>query len=115
MLERDPARQEGRYLLGAERPAQLARVLRAPDVSGRLVTADAAAGLAALDQLAADVGAARLARRDEGDVTVVDLVVPRAAWERLDAGLRRIGHWAPDAAAAPALPAEVHVSVRLVR
>jgi hypothetical protein len=45
----------------------------------------------------------------------VDLLVPRAAWERLDAGLRRIGRWTPDTAAAPALPPDVHVSVRVLR
>jgi hypothetical protein len=109
----DPTRKEGRRVLGAESTPQMGRVLRGSDVSGRLLAEDTAGALAALDRLAREVGAAQLARRDDGDATIVDLIVPRAAWEQLDAGLRRIGRWAPDTAPAAPLPADVHVSVRV--
>ena len=114
-LDRDAASKESRPLLEVRPSPQIGRVLRGSDVSGGLVTADTAAALAALDRLVAEVGAAQLARRHEGDTTTVDLLVPRAAWERLDAGLRRIGRWTPDTAAASALPPDVHVSVRVLR
>ncbi len=106
-----PARSE--RLLAAPAPPAAAPLLRGPDVHGSLVVADAPAALAELDRLAAEVGAARIARRDEGDATVVQLVVPRSAWERLDAGLRGIGRWAPTAPGE--LPGQVHVSVRVLR
>jgi hypothetical protein len=118
MRENDPGRgdsapKESRRALGAQPPAAMGRILRASDVSGRLLTGDRAGALAALDLLAREVGAAQLARRDDGDATIVDLIVPRAGWEQLHAGLRRIGRWTPDAAPASALPADVHVSVRV--
>ena len=89
-----------------------ARVLRAPDLAGRLAAPDRATALGALDRLAADVGATDLGRRQDGDATVVDLMVPRAAYDRIEPALRAIGAWTRDAAHAP-LPEMVHVSIRL--
>ncbi len=88
------------------------RVLRAPDLAGRLAAPDRATALGALDRLAADVGATDLGRRQDGDATVVDLMVPRAAYDRIEPALRAIGAWTRDAAHSP-LPEMVHVSIRL--
>ena len=69
----------------------------------------------ALDALAARLGATRLARRaDAADLrtVVVELVVARAAYPDLVAGLAAIGAWAPEREPA-ALPREVRVEIAI--
>jgi hypothetical protein len=96
----------------AARPGALAAP-EAPHLAGRLIVADRAAGLAALDRLAADLGATGLGRRPDSGATVVELAVPRSAYERLEPGLRAIGAWEPEPASA-GLPHTVRVLVRVV-
>lgn len=90
----------------------LSRAARAPDLVGRLTVTDRAAGLVALDRLAAGLGATGLGRRPDPDATMVELMVPRPAYERLEPGLRAIGAWEPEMVPGEP-PAMVRVLIRV--
>jgi hypothetical protein len=85
------------------------RVAPAPDLVGRLTVADRAAGLAALDRLAAELGATGVGRRPDPDATAVELLVPRPAYDRLEPGLRAIGAWEAEKA-----PGELSAVIRVL-
>jgi hypothetical protein len=81
-------------------------------VAAVLSTSDREAALRGLADLIARVQGRELARRADGDGTVVDLLIPRAAYGEFAQGLGRLGQLAMPFQAA-SLPEEVRVSVRV--
>jgi hypothetical protein len=89
-----------------------ARLTRAVDASGRLVVAERARAEQALEALLPRVEAVRVARRVERDLLLLDIVVPRARYAELAAGLAGIGAWQLEYEA-PTLPAQVRVEIAI--
>jgi len=88
-----------------------ARLMRAVDASGRLAVPAREPAEAALDGLLRRLGAARVARRLEGQgMVLIDVVVPAARYRELIEGLGHIGRWTPEHEA-KTLPPEVRVEV----
>jgi hypothetical protein len=87
-----------------------ARLMRAVDASGRLTVPAREPAEAALDALLRRLGGTRAARRVEGPLVLIDVVVPGARYRELVEGLGRIGRWATDYES-PSLPAEARVEV----
>ncbi len=77
-----------------------------------LSASDREAALRGLADLVARAQGRELARRPEADGTVVDLLIPRAAYAEFAQGLGRLGQVAVPFQAST-LPEEVRVSVRV--
>ena len=92
-----------------------ARVLVAPDASGRLAVDDREAAERALAELRARLGVAEAFRRDAGDGGVtIEMVVPRQVYGEFARGLAAIGRWTADRdPAAP--PEQIRLQILLVR
>lgn len=103
---------------GARDPARLRatpRLLLPPDVGGRLAVTDREAAHRALAELVARLGGTQLASHADPDapnVVVVEVLVSRAAYAQLAAGLVRIGRWLPERQP-PQLPPHVRVAVSI--
>ena len=82
------------------------------DVGAVLSASDRDAALRGLADLVARAQGRELARRPEADGTVVDLLIPRAAYAEFTQGLGRLGQVAVSFQAST-LPDEVRVSVRV--
>jgi hypothetical protein len=97
----------------APAPREAARLTRAVDASGRLVVAERARAERAVDALLPRVEAIRVARWVEGDgPLLLDVVVPRARYRELAAGLAAIGQWRLEYEATP-LPDRVRVEIAI--
>jgi len=81
-------------------------------VAGRLEARDRPAADRQLAGLLTAVGGVEEGRRVDAEATVVDVVVPRAAYARFTSGLARIGPWRPGAEPRE-LPERVRVRVRI--
>ncbi len=92
-----------------------ARMLVAPDVSGRLAVDDREAAERALAELRARLGVAEAFRRDAGDGgVIIEMIVPRPAYADFTRGLAAIGRWTADRdPAAP--PEQIRLQILLVR
>jgi len=103
-----PAREAARESakLSALRPT-------AADLSGHLVVKDRDAAARALAELATRAGGREITRRATADATVMELVIPRAAWAEFARGLARLGTWSPEREPAE-LPAEIRVALRII-
>src|SRR5206468_3123219 len=103
-----PAREAARESakLSALRPT-------AADLSGHLVVKDRDAAAGALAELATRAGGREITRRATADATVMELVIPRAAWAEFARGLARLGTWSPEREPAE-LPAEIRVALRII-
>ena len=103
-----PAREAARESakLSALRPT-------AADLSGHLVVKDRDAAARALTELATRAGGREITRRATADATVMELVIPRAAWAEFARGLARLGTWSPEREPAE-LPAEIRVALRII-
>jgi hypothetical protein len=112
------AQAEGRtQRLGEAAPSApvQARVLVAPDASGRLAVDDREAAERALTELRARLGVAEAFRRDAGDGgVIIEMVVPRQVYADFARGLIAIGRWTPDRdPAAP--PEQIRLQILLIR
>jgi hypothetical protein len=97
--------------LSSAKSRSAARLMRAVDASGRLAVPAREPAEAALDGLLRRLGAARVARRLEGQgMVLIDVVVPAARYRELIEGLGHIGRWTPEHEA-KTLPPEVRVEV----
>ena len=85
----------------------------AADLSGHLVVKDRDAAARALAELATRAGGREITRRATADATVMELVIPRAAWAEFARGLARLGTWSPEREPAE-LPAEIRVALRII-
>jgi hypothetical protein len=83
-----------------------------PDVVGRLVVTDPAATRRAVAVLAPRLGGREVAAAAGGETGVVEIVVPRRAWDDLVRELGRLGRFTPERQP-PDLPADVRVAIRL--
>ena len=88
--------------------------MRAVDASGRLAVPAREPAESALDALLERLGARRVARRLEGDqsLVLIDVLVPAARYPELIEGLGRIGRWVTEYESRT-LPAEVRVEVAI--
>ena len=85
----------------------------AADLSGHLVVKDRDAAARAVTELATRAGGREITRRATADATVMELVIPRAAWAEFARGLARLGAWSPEREPAE-LPAEIRVALRII-
>jgi len=82
------------------------------DVIARVAVKDRDAAERELTQLIAGVGGSETQRRQEGDTTIVEALIPQARYAEFSASLARIGPWQVEAER-PDLPAQVRVILRL--
>ena len=119
-----PAEVRGEAPAGAAAPAPAREAAResaklsalrptAADLSGHLVVKDRDAAARALTELATRAGGREVTRRATADATVMELVIPRAAWAEFARGLARLGAWSPEREPAE-LPAEIRVALRII-
>jgi len=85
-----------------------------PRVAGRLAVADREAADRELAALVSGVGGAETARRTEGPVAVVEVMVPGQRYAAFASGLARIGTWTADGQPSD-LSAAVTVTLRITR
>jgi hypothetical protein len=85
----------------------------AADLSGHLIVKDRDAAARALTELATRAGGREVTRRATADATVMELVIPRAAWAEFARELARLGAWSPEREPAE-LPAEIRVALRII-
>ena len=86
----------------------------APDVSAHLTVADRAAALAGLAETIARVGGRENARRSEDDADIVEVVIPRAAFDVFVRDMKQLGGFTAEKQP-PELPASVSISLRITR
>jgi anti-sigma factor RsiW len=100
-------------LQSAAAPERRSSEASAVDVAGRLAVTDRAVAESALVDLTSRLGGVIVGRRTDADATVVDVRVPRTAYDQLMKNLASIGRWTPERETAP-LPEHVRVSLRLI-
>jgi hypothetical protein len=112
----DPARRESAAKTATAPPAAAPLAARArppgPDVSVWLTVADRAAALTALAETVKRVGGRENARRAEGRADVVEVAIPRDAYDSFIREVSRLGGFAVERQT-PELPASVSVSLRI--
>jgi hypothetical protein len=82
------------------------------DVIARVAVKDRDAAGRDLAQLITRVGGSETQRRQEGDTTIVEALIPQARYAEFSESLARIGPWQVEAER-PDLPAQVRVILRL--
>ncbi len=97
---------------GALRPS--ARMARSADVAGLLEVADPGEARQTLVSLATRHGGSEIARRDEADVAIVEVLVPRSAYAEFTRELASLGRWSVEREPAD-VPEHIRVSIRLTR
>jgi outer membrane biosynthesis protein TonB len=112
----DSARRESAAKTATAPPAAAPLAARArppgPDVSAWLTVADRAAALTALAETVTRVGGRENARRAEGRADVVEVAIPRDAYDSFIREVSRLGGFAVERQT-PELPASVSVSLRI--
>ena len=112
----DSARRESAAKTATAPPAAAPLAARArppgPDVSVWLTVADRAAALTALAETVTRVGGRENARRAEGRADVVEVAIPRDAYDRFILEVSRLGGFAVERQT-PELPASISVSLRI--
>ncbi len=100
---------------GAPSAPVQARVLVAPQASGRLAVDDREGAERALAELRTRLGVAEAFRRDAGDAgVIIEMVVPRQAYADFTRGLAAIGRWTADRDPADP-PEQIRLQILLVR
>ncbi|PYN35547.1 MAG: hypothetical protein DME01_11460 [Candidatus Rokuibacteriota bacterium] len=84
------------------------------DVSGRLTVSDRDAALRGVAELATRLGAVANRRVDTPDLQILELTVPRDAYDEFVRELARLGRWQPGREPS-ALPARVRVVLQITR
>jgi hypothetical protein len=112
----DSGRRESAAKSAAAPPATAPLAARArppaPDVSAWLTVTDRAAALTALAETITRFGGRETARRAEGRADVVDVAIPRDAYDAFIREVSRLGGFAAERQTAE-LPASVSVSLRI--
>jgi len=90
------------------------RALPSADVIGRLTVKDRAAAEQALAEALAQTGGSVVSRREESGATIVDVAVPRSAYQEFGEKLARIGGWQAEGQPSDVLPT-VRITLRLTR
>ena len=112
----DSARRESVAKSAAPPPAAAPLAARArppaPDVSAWLTVADREVALTALAETVARFGGRENARRSEGRADVVDVAIPRDAYDAFIREVSRLGGFAAERPPAE-LPASVSISLRI--